>query len=350
MRTIAAAAILCLTVTFPQEHSCRACTSLCLDTPGGPVFGANLDLFSGEGLVFVNRRGVSKEGYLSGTTGETAKWTSEYGSVTFNLVGREFAWCGMNEAGLTISTMHLPDSGLPEPDSRPPVVSGFWVQYHLDTCATVEEVVRADSLVRLAQDACHFLVCDERGNCATMEYLGGNLVCHTGLALPIKALTNIPYAVALSCLEHGTRLEEDSNRSVERFVDAAASLKGYSAEAIVSPADYVLNILTDTVSAPHTKWSIVFDLRHRRAYFRTAASRAVRWLSLDGFDFSCEAPIMMLDVNTMPGGSVEDRFSPYDHERNLEVFSEFCRRWGVEVSADEADELMRFLESFPCVR
>lgn len=350
MRGIVVAAIVCLVVACPQGRSSGACTSLCLDTPDGPVFGANLDLFIGEGLVFVNRRGVSKEGYLASTTGETAKWTSEYGSVTFNLVGREFAWCGINEAGLVVSTMWLADSELPEPDSRPPVASGFWVQYHLDTCATVQEVIRADTLVRLAQDACHFLVADELGNCASMEYLDGRLVCHTGETMPVKALTNIPYAVALSCLEQGTRIEEDPGRSVERFVEAAAKLRDYTGDVAVSPPDYVLDVLVNAVSAPHTKWSIVFDIGRREARFQTTASATVKWLSLDDFDFSCEAPVVMLDVNAALEGSMGDRFHPYDHDRNLDVFSSFCERWGIEVSADDAEELTRFLEGFPCAR
>ncbi|MCK4349439.1 MAG: hypothetical protein KAX13_01200 [Candidatus Krumholzibacteria bacterium] len=75
-----------------------ACTSFVIDEGDVLVFGANLDFMFGEGYVFVNNRCVVKQGYLAGTTGATAKWTSRYGSVTFNLAGREFAWGGMKEA------------------------------------------------------------------------------------------------------------------------------------------------------------------------------------------------------------------------------------------------------------
>ncbi len=350
MRAILAVAVVCLALAGPASHPAAACTSLCLDTSDGPIFGANLDLFIGEGLVFVNRRGVVKEGYLASTTGEVANWASEYGSVTFNLPGREFAWGGMNEAGLTISTMWLTATGFPEVDERPPVVSGFWVQHHLDTCATVQEVVDADSLVRLTQDACHFLVADAQGNCATMEYLEGQLVCHTGEALPVKALTNIPYSVAFSCLEEGTTPEEDPGRSVERFVDAAARLEGYSEENVASAEEYVLDALVNTISAPHTKWSIVFDIGKSEVLVRTAASPTVKRLSLDGFDFACEAAVLMLDVNADLEGNVDEHFEPYDHVRNLDVFTSFCDRWEIEVSAEAAEELTRYLEDFPCGR
>ena len=98
MRPFALTALCCLLVLCSPVASSRACTSFCLDTPDGPFYAMNLDLMTGEGHVFVNRRGIAKEGYRTSTTGETAKWLAKYGSVTFNLVGRELPWGGMNEA------------------------------------------------------------------------------------------------------------------------------------------------------------------------------------------------------------------------------------------------------------
>jgi len=109
MRALATAVLCCPLLICPEGVRTRACRSFCMDTPDGPVFGANLDLLSipGEGLVLVNRRGIAKESWRTGTTGEKARWTSEHGSVTFSLVGREYAWGGMNEAGLMMSSMEL---------------------------------------------------------------------------------------------------------------------------------------------------------------------------------------------------------------------------------------------------
>ena len=78
----------------------QACTSFCLDNAGGAVFGSNYDNEIWEGLLFVNKRGVTKTGWEAGTTGRYARWTAEYGSVTFNLAGAQMAWAGMNEVGL----------------------------------------------------------------------------------------------------------------------------------------------------------------------------------------------------------------------------------------------------------
>ena len=173
MRLFAVAVICCLLETGLLAPPSRACTSFCLDTRAGPVYATKLDLNTGEGLVFANRRGIAKEGYSPSTTGEKAEWVAEYGSVTFNLAGRELPWAGMNEAGLVMSSMQLNASRCPDPDERPPLREGFLVQYVLDTCANVEEAIQSVSDVRLASNECtsHFLVVDETGDCAALEFL-----------------------------------------------------------------------------------------------------------------------------------------------------------------------------------
>jgi len=154
MRLLTNAAFCCLLLACLPDVPSRACTSFCLDTPDGPVFAANLDLATGEGHLFVNRRGIAKEGYRPSKTGETAKWVAKYGSMTFTLAGRELPWSGMNEAGLVRSTMQLNASKGPGPDQRPPLGEAYLVQYLLDTCATVQEVIRAVPPIRLAPYEC----------------------------------------------------------------------------------------------------------------------------------------------------------------------------------------------------
>ena len=96
-----ATTLCCLLLICPLAYPSWACASFCLDTPDGPVFGTNLDpLISEDGLVTVNLRGVAKKGIRQSTTGERARWVSKYGSVTFSLAGREYAWSGINEAGV----------------------------------------------------------------------------------------------------------------------------------------------------------------------------------------------------------------------------------------------------------
>jgi hypothetical protein len=94
----------------------------------------------------------------------------------------------------------------------------------------------------------------------------------------------------------------------------------------------------------------VFDIGRRKVHFRTVVNPTVRHLSLRDFDFSCNAPLLMLDVNAMLEGNVAQFFTPYNHDINLETFRTFCDMWGVEVSEEGAVELVRFFESFECAR
>jgi hypothetical protein len=225
MRRLATAALFCLLLICSLVGPTRACTSFCLDTPDGLIFATNLDLYIGEGLVFVNGRGISKEGWKQSTS-------------------------------------------------------------------SVQEAIQVDSLMQPEDKSpSHFLVADETEECATLEYLDSRFVCHTGERLPVKALANAPYADGVAFIEQG-----------------------------IIPA---------------------FN-------FRAVDSPCVKHLSLRSYDLSCDAPLLMLDVNAELEGNVERSFMLYDHRINLDVFRNFCDRWGIEVTKEDAVELMRFFESFEC--
>lgn len=353
-----------LLLTFAASVPSGACTSFCLDTPGGTYLAANLDLGgTGDGHLFINRRGIAKKGYYASTTGETARWISRYGNVTFNLVGRELPWSGMNEAGLTMSTMQLTASRCPDPDERPPFSEGSIVQYVLDTCGSVEEAIEAVSQVRLNPKECtsHYMVVDSSGDCATIEFLDGRLVCHTGENLPVRALANAPYVYGVTYIEQGIVPEYNPGRSVQRVADAAERARRFNPDNGVGPVEYALDVLTRTVvderfwwddwfDEPYTRWSVVFDIKRQAIHYRTVVSPKVKRLRLSSFDFSCEAPMLMLDVNTDRAGNIDRSFHHYDHKANLEIFRSFCRMWGIDVSDQGSLELVRLFESFECAK
>jgi choloylglycine hydrolase len=334
----------------------NACTSFLMDTPDGPVYGTNLDLLTvpGDGLVLVNRRGIAKESWRTGTTGEKAKWTSEYGSVAFSLVGREYAWGGMNEAGLVTSSMELRAGEYPEPDERPPLYDGQWCQYMLDTCSSVDEVVESSSAIRVQDQSytSHYLVADKDGNCAVFEYIDGELVCHAGEAVPVKALSNMRYSRALEAYERGGPRWWWSNpgRSAERVAACHRRSESFDARGDTPAVNYAFGTLVYHVAAPHTRWNIVFDIANRELWFRSVQSPTYKHISLNAFDFSCDAQKLMLDVNAPLEGDVEEAFVPYDHDVNVDVFHTFCDRYGIEVTREGVTLMTEFFESFECAR
>jgi len=338
----------------PTEH----CSSLALDNGGATVFGANFDQVSvNAGLVFVNQRGKAKTGLSPNTTGVRARWVSKYASVTFNLVGFGYAWAGMNERGLVLSTMSLPDTRDPAPDARPPLDTGEWVQYLLDTCATIEEVIATDTAVRIVTPD-HYFVADAYGHAAAVEFLDGRMVVHTGAELPARALANSTYDNSVrTWLDHrqaGNTNYSRLNGSLQRFCLAADRADAFrpcdDAAAIAYAFETLRRIAGERFSIHWSQWSIVFDTANLRAYYRTLRHPDIRFVDLARFDPWCTGPVQMLDIHAGPAGDVADYFADYSHDVNLDHMRRFLLDWGIPFTEQALFWTVRHLESYPCQR
>jgi penicillin V acylase-like amidase (Ntn superfamily) len=336
-----------------------ACTSFCFDTPAGPVFGANMDLRWGDGLIFVNQRGMAKESYLDNPDGESAHWVSRYGSVTFNLVGIEMPWGGMNEAGLVISTMQLSVTECPVEDERYPMNSPTWIQHLLDTCATVEEVIAAQDSIRLRGDVAHFLAADAKGACVIVEWLGGETLIYAGEDLPVRALANAVYDDCLNYLDNGAVPAFNPGRSAERVAAADHWTAQYDPDGDISASDWALGVLTEAVvdpkkwwkpvfGEPYTQWSVAYDIARREIRFQTVDHAVVRSFDFAKLDFGCNGTTLMMDVNAILEGPVENLLQPYDSGWNYEFARKFLDRWDSNLSDEQVKELTTFFEGFEC--
>lgn len=322
----------------------RACTSFCLDNGDYCVFGANQDNPIDSGMVTVKRRQVLKTAWEPSTTGEYARWISRYGSVTFDYAGYQMAWAGMNEAGLMMSTMALMRTRNPAPDSRPPLQSPLWMQYLLDSYSTVEEVIASDALVRIKDNVDHFLVCDRTGDCAVIEFLGGEMVYHTSESLPVAALTNSTYRDSVKAWQKA-RL---TNESLERFGAAADSVAGFVPTSAESAVEAAFDTLAD-VARHDNAWRIVFDPANLQVHFRTNRNPQIRTVDLTKLDFSCGTPILVQDIHADLSGDVSDAFTTYSHRAGVEHTLAFLNRYTrVAYSPLEIEVLLRGLASFPC--
>src|SRR5215510_4345158 len=218
MRRIVLVALLPVLVSVVPIRS-LACTTFCLKRKGEVLFGKNYDWMIGDGLVFVNKRGVAKTG---AEEVNPPKWVSKYGSVTFNQYGWENPHGGMNEVGLVIELMWLDDTEYPKVDSRPAVDVLEWIQYQLDNSATLAEVLSNAQKIRIKSDVkLHYLVNDKAGNTATIEYLNGQLIAHHGANLPVSALTNSTYEQSLAYSKTTGIEKARGTGSLERFARTA---------------------------------------------------------------------------------------------------------------------------------
>ena len=288
--------------------SLEPCTTFVLkDGKGRLFFGRNFDFPAGPGHIHVNLRGAAKTSLP--TPGEKPlTWVAKYGSVSFNQNGREFPYGGINEAGLVIEQMmhESPKSRYPQKDGRFGLEELQWIQYQLDTAATVADVAASDGRVRVSDNSVaplHFLVADAKGDTAVIEYLAGKMTCYRGADLPLAACANSPYEDSLAYYRSldGGGLAQISNAdgriSSENRFARAAWLAGSYATDNGEPVAYALDIL-QKVASRGTQWSIVYDLEKLAIHFRTTANPRVRVLSVKDFDFACGARWLLGDIHT----------------------------------------------------
>jgi len=321
---------------------------------GTTIFGANLDYrYFCRGQVFINPRGLHKTGVIAGTTGAYAEWGSRYASVTFNFVGYQIAWAGMNEAGLVMSTMSLDQTELPPADPRPVLDSGNWLQYLLDTCSTVDDVLAQGDVVR-ALTVDHYLVADRSGAAVTLEFLDGELVAHTGGDLPVSVLTNSPYSEVLRLwrVYGGSASYGWMDSSSQRFCIAADRTSAFAGASVEEGVEFAFNTLEAVAGqrfSVHTsQWSLVFDTGALRAYFRTHSDPALRWVDLQSFYPWCDLPVQMLDIHTPLAGDVTAGFHDYSHAEARDHFMWFIGFWPTEATPAAVDYLLQHFESFAC--
>ncbi len=326
----------------------QGCTSFCLNNAGHAVFGTNLDESFSDGYLYVNQRHVSKTGPEANQIGEYARWTSKYGSLTFNLMGYQLAWAGMNEAGLTISTMYLPGTRVQFADKRPTLQSPFWLQYVLDNFSTVEEVIASEAQVRIADGARdHYLVCDAGGDCATIELMDGNMVYHSGETLPVAVLTNSVYTESVKTWQAGT-LPDSAYNTLRRFSTAADRVTSFAATSSDAALQYAFDTLVQVKTPGLTAWSIVFDAQNRRASFRTAQDAEIRSVDLNKLDFTCGGPLQTLNIHEKLSGDVSGNFTSYSHALSFAHSKAAFAYFGVNIPDEWTEKLLELLENYPC--
>ena len=144
------------------------------------------------GNVFINLRGQKKRAYFSKRSKEIpAEWKSKFGSITFNQISKDIPHGGINEKGLVVEHMYLEESVYEPTDARLALMSHQWIQYMLDNCKSVNEIIESCSRVRISnvdhKFPIHFNTMDRNGDRAIFEFLNGkmlvfkNEVCAAGV-------------------------------------------------------------------------------------------------------------------------------------------------------------------------
>jgi choloylglycine hydrolase len=323
-----------------------ACTAFCLQDVNNLVLAKNTDIFDDidDGFIIVNKRNIAKRGIAIDPADKPAGWISRYGSVTFNMLGRELPNGGINEAGLVVEGLGLTESRYPGIDGRKVLIA--WIQYQLDNHATVKEVIESDKKIRIAAGlplTFHALACDRRGNVATFEFLDGRLVCHTGETLTIPALANDTYEKSLAHLKQHAgyggkkKIPYGSWVSLDRFVYAADRIKKYPSAASEPVVEYAFGTLDGIRCGDHTERMTVYDLKKMEIHYKTLRYPKVKTIRLAECDFNRQTPVQVIITNTAHEGLLNPYFHHYESDLNRWlIYHSFRHLDGGDLIPDEA--------------
>lgn len=321
---LASAVIALFSALATATSASYACTTACFQGERGPIITKSYDWHTSEGLVIVNKAGVKKSAFTLGV-GKPAEWTSKYASVTFNQYGREMPNGGMNTAGLVVEVMWLAETETPALDDRPAISELQWIQYHLDNCSSIDEVIQSAPGLRVDKiyGAVHYLVCDRTGACAAIEYLRGRLVMTKGDQLSVPVLTNDTYERSQDYLKThqgfgGSQAPQNTARSLDRFTRAADYSRLSAGQATVAGG---FELLDRVSQGQFTVWQLVYEPQSLRVHFRTRDERHIKTIDLRRMDSSCVAPVQIFDMNSSLKGDITPHTQPYRIAHNRRLIS-----------------------------
>jgi penicillin V acylase-like amidase (Ntn superfamily) len=309
------------------DEELQACSSFMLKGDSTVLAGHNLDKGKhAHGVVVVNKRGVKKEcrswtelAYDQKIPNPPMHWRSKYGSITVNRFCRDFPDGGMNEAGLFIEEMSLAGTSFPEDPSKPRIFMCLWMQYALDNFDSIDQVVQSAHDLIIEGWSWHFFTADSHGNAAVIEFIDQKVVVYQGEDLPIPVLANTRYDEELAMIKEyegfgGAKEIDLSNDEMPIFNYGAKMTRDFD-DSKDSAIDYGFKMLKK-FSWSGTQWSYVCDLKSLKMYFKTKPSSEIKSLDFNNFDFSCNAPVKMLDIHAFFSGPVENYFHDYSLEYN----------------------------------
>ena len=241
----------------PAADDRYACT--CLAAMGSDscrLFGRNFDwtthiallLFSDppDGYASVSMIDLEHSGYSDTNTPD-----AEYNR--YNLLQAPFLpMDGMNEKGLAVGIMAVPEADAPYNPGRVTLSTPFVVRLLLDYAATVEEsieLIKNFNITYSTGTPCHFLVADSGGHSAIIEFIDGT----TRITRPDENIQ-----VCTNFIVYGTQAPD--NVSCWRYNTAYSMLKGDGGDVNADRAMYVLSQVVQG-HPYHTMWSMVYNLK-----------------------------------------------------------------------------------------
>jgi choloylglycine hydrolase len=278
------------------------------------LLAKNHDWKVGHGYIFKNIRGQLKFAY--GWSGKNpASWTSKYGSITFNQFGKEFPSGGINEKGLVVEKLFLPNSVYPNFHNAPTISDLEWIQYQLDNFATVKEVI--DHLEKLniyPLESLQYILADSTGDAVIIDFLNGKIGIHfrkqNHIVLTTESLKDSENYYLMNSEIQGKKLVSN----FDRYVHLNSNLIKTNATDEFNPFELLSNIATD-VEPYKTQWSVVYNLDDLNLHFSSGRNPEKKRLNLQELDFSDSTKVEIAEIHAN-----QFRLKPYHHDISRILF------------------------------
>jgi choloylglycine hydrolase len=200
----------------------------------------------------------------------------------------------------------------------------MWMQYVLDNFATIDEAVRAAREIELDGWGWHFFVGDGEGNCAAIDFVANEVVVHRGDDMPVAGLFNALYSLEVERSRFfegfgGLWKVDMKDIRVPRYVKTGLLQRAYDLKQ--DSVEYAFMMLDAIYVNEVADWSVVFDVRRGRAYFRTSWNRAIKSFDYKNLDYSAATPVQVLNIDIRDAGDVGRLFKNYSHELSAEFIN-----------------------------
>ena len=109
--------------------------------------------------------------------------------------------------------------------------------------------------------------------------------------------------------------------------------------------EYLFNTLEHVKSGDRTVWNIVYDIPNRKVHFKSLIAPAHKHVEFDSFEFDCNSPVFVLNINTDKSGNVVEYFKEYSFNFNYDYLLAAVR--STDFLKHMSDESIEAMAKYP---
>ena len=293
------------------------------------ILAKNFDWGFGQGYLIKNIRGQQK--YAYGFRGNNvAGWTSKFGSITFNQVGKEFPYGGINEKGLVIEQLWLGNTEYQENNNK--TISELeWIQYQLDNYETVDDVIKNINNLTIKPVAkIHYFLADRNGVSAVIDFVNGEVKIDRQQS-KFQVITNESSEDSKKYFEQNKNINIKSRNAFDRYCILRNNLNVENLS--ISESFKKLNLVKEDEPNYKSYWSIVYDINNLEFYFKSVDNSEIKKVSLKDFNFDSSSNTEFSLIN-----SNKVNFQPYSSNDNLRLLTNAIGMMRIEINIEKGNQ------------